>query len=51
MMDPFLDEIFISNAIAAALSRNKVYAPSCTDIEKQAFRKKLAERLRVDARR
>jgi hypothetical protein len=51
MIDPFLDEIFMSNAITAALGRNKIYAPSCIDSDKQAFRERLAKWLRVEARR
>jgi hypothetical protein len=51
MVDPFLDAIFVSNAIAAAFGRNSVYASSCTDSAKQVFREKFAERLRAEARR
>jgi hypothetical protein len=50
MVDPFLEEIFLSNAIAAALSRNSVYDPSCSDEQKSAFRRALAKQLRYEAR-
>ena len=49
MIDPFLDEIFVSNAVAAALGRNKIYVPFCPDGSKQAFREKLVARLRAEA--
>jgi hypothetical protein len=49
MVDPFLEEIFLSNAIAAALSRNTVYESSCSDERKRAFRRALAKQLQDEA--
>jgi hypothetical protein len=51
MIDAFLEEIFLSNAIAAALSRNAVYEPSCSDEKKGAVRRALADLLRHEALR
>jgi hypothetical protein len=51
MIDPFLDKIFISNAIGAALGRNKIYEPSCRDDNRHIFREELAKQLRIEATR
>src|SRR5579862_5557035 len=50
-LDPFVEEIFMSNAIAAALGRNSAYRASCSEQRKSEFRNTLAKRLRNETRR
>jgi hypothetical protein len=51
MIDPFLDEIFISNAIAAALGRNTTYTDSTNAKQRNAIRKEFGKQLRAEAAR